>query len=108
MAFSLLSGHPWLLGGLSLLILAAGFILLRKKEIPRLPFIGLMLMAGGAAGNMTDRFLRGYVTDMIEPLFVRFPVFNLADTAITVGCALTALWLVFSKTPPAAGADSGK
>ena len=97
MAFSLLNGHPWLLGLLSLIILAGAFFFLRKKEIPRLPFIGLMLMAGGAAGNMTDRLFLGYVPDMIEVLFVQFAVFNVADAAITIGCGEIMLWLLLGR-----------
>ena len=95
MAFSLFSGHPWLLGLLGLAMLGSAILFLRKKEIPRLPFIGLMLMAGGAAGNITDRLIHGYVTDMIELLFIRFAVFNLADAALTVGCGLTMLYLLW-------------
>ena len=94
MAFSLFSGHSWLLGLLGLLIAAGAYLYLRKKEIPRLPFIGLMLMAGGAAGNMADRWFLGYVRDMIELKFVRFAVFNLADAALTVGCGLLILYVL--------------
>ena len=87
-AFSMLSGHPRLLGILSLAVIAGGFIWLRKKEIQPLPLTGLALMAGGAAGNMFDRLIRGFVPDMIEPLFMQFPVFNVADSCLTVGCVL--------------------
>ena len=52
-------------------------------------------MAGGAAGNMFDRLIRGYVPDMIETLFVNFPVFNIADACLTVGCALVMISLLF-------------
>ena len=51
-AFSLLSGHPRLLGILSLLLIAAGYVWLRKKDFGTFPMAGLALMAGGAAGNM--------------------------------------------------------
>ena len=54
-AFSLLSGHPRLLGILSLLLIASGYVWLRKKDFGTFPMIGLALMAGGAAGNMADR-----------------------------------------------------
>lgn len=100
MAFSLFSGHPWLLGFFSLVILTAAFLFLRKKEIPQLPFIGLMLMAGGAAGNMADRFFIGSVPDMIELLFIRFAIFNLADMALTAGCGLILLYLLRGKDQP--------
>lgn len=94
-AFSLLSGAPRLLGVLSLGLIAAGFLWLRKKNLRSFPLFALALMAGGAAGNMADRLIRGFVPDMIEALFVRFPVFNAADACLTVGCALVMASLLF-------------
>ena len=88
MAFSLLSGYPGLLGALSLILMAGAFLLLRKKRMPALARTGLMMMLGGAAGNAADRLIRGYVIDMVEPLFVNFAVFNLADACLVVGCGL--------------------
>ena len=46
--------------------------------------IGLML--GGAAGNLIDRIIHGRVTDFIDPM--RFPAFNVADSAINMGIAI--------------------
>ena len=43
---------------------------------------------GGAAGNACDRLLQGFVTDMLEPLFVNFAVFNVADACLVIGCLL--------------------
>ena len=40
----------------------------------------------GGLGNMIDRIRLGYVVDMIETLFMNFPVFNVADCFITCGC----------------------
>jgi signal peptidase II len=57
--------------------------------------VGLALMAGGAAGNMADRLITGYVPDMIETLFVRFPIFNLADSCLTIGCVMLIISLLF-------------
>ena len=94
-AFSLLSGHPRLLGILSLLLIAAGYVWLRKKDFGTFPMVGLALMAGGAAGNMADRLISGYVPDMIETLFVRFPIFNLADSCLTIGCVMLIISLLF-------------
>ena len=87
-AFSMLSGYPRLTGIISLGLIVGGFIWLRRKEMAAFPLAGLALMAGGAAGNMLDRLIRGYVPDMIETLFVNFPVFNIADSCLTVGCVL--------------------
>ena len=97
MAFSLLSGHPVLLGILSLGILAVAFLTLRKKKPAPLSQVGLMMMLGGATGNLTDRLLNGYVPDMIEFLFVRFAVFNIADACLVIGCGLVMLDLFRGK-----------
>ena len=94
MAFSLLSGYPRVLGVLSLALIAGGYVWLRKKEIAAFPLFGLALMAGGAAGNMLDRLIRGYVPDMIETLFMNFPVFNIADSCLTVGCVMLMISLL--------------
>ena len=87
-AFSMLSGAPRLLGVLSLVLIVGGFIWLRKKQFRTPALVGLALMAGGAAGNMFDRLIRGFVPDMIETQFVNFPVFNVADSCLVVGCVI--------------------
>ena len=50
-----------------------------------------VLCLGGALGNGIDRALHGYVVDMLEVEFMSFPVFNLADCAITVSAVLFVL-----------------
>jgi signal peptidase II len=55
-------------------------------------FWGVSLILGGAIGNIWDRHLHGYVIDFID-LRV-WPVFNLADSAITVGAVCTAIGLL--------------
>ena len=54
---------------------------------------GLALIAGGAAGNLLDRLLYGGVTDFLEldAGNFRWPAFNLADSAITIGAVLIIL-----------------
>ena len=95
-AFSILSGHPWLLGIAGLAAVCAAVLMLRKKNLSPLMRTGLMMMLGGAAGNMADRLLTGYVPDMIEILFVDFAIFNVADIFLCLGCAL-AVMAVFRK-----------
>ena len=94
-AFSMLNGYPRVLGILSLALIIGGYLWLRKQKLAPFPLAGLALMAGGAAGNMVDRLIRGYVPDMIETLFVNFPVFNIADSCLTIGCALVMISLLF-------------
>ncbi len=58
---------------------------------------GLALLLGGATGNLTDRILHGAVTDFFEVLFgsYRYPAFNVADSAITIGAILILLDVFF-------------
>lgn len=49
----------------------------------------MALIMGGAIGNLFDRLLFGYVVDFLD--FKIWPVFNVADSAITVGCVLLAV-----------------
>lgn len=95
MAFSLLSGRPWLLGIFSGACMVLGALVLGRYRLGRPAAIAAMLMLGGAAGNMLDRLLFGYVVDMIELLFVQFAIFNVADSALTIGCVLMAWSLLF-------------
>ena len=97
-AFSLLSGRPWLLGFLSLIIIIAAVLYLRKKRLHPVTLAGLMMMLGGAAGNMVDRFVHGFVPDMIEVLFVNFAIFNVADTFLCIGCGLVIISLLRKDT----------
>ena len=96
MAFSLLSGRSWLLGMISAAVIVLGLLALRRYRLGPLPSVAAMLMLGGAAGNMIDRLLHGYVVDMFEVLLFRFAIFNVADAALTVGCVLMAASLLFN------------
>lgn len=51
----------------------------------------LILIFSGAVSNLLDRLIRGYIVDFID--FRIWPVFNIADTAITVGLVLFAFSL---------------
>ncbi len=59
----------------------------------------LALLAGGAVGNLIDRIRLGAVVDYIDVHF--WPVFNVADLAVTTGAALLLISLV-ARTPPTA------
>lgn len=57
---------------------------------------GLALLAGGAAGNVTDRLLHGGVVDFLEFHWRQYyyPAFNVADSAIVMGAGLVMLELL--------------
>ena len=56
--------------------------------------LSLLLIFAGAAGNQIDRLTQGYVVDMFEFYWFSFPVFNFADTLITIGAVLFGLFAI--------------
>ena len=105
-AFSMFanSQSPWLriiLVALSVIFIAAlAWLLITTKSATWRTLAGLSLLIGGAAGNLTDRLVHGAVTDFFEVWFgtYRYPAFNVADSAITIGAILVLLDVLFS--PP--------
>ncbi len=69
---------------------------------------GLALLLGGATGNVTDRILHGAVTDFFEVWFgtYRYPAFNVADSAITIGAIFLLLDIFFGRRPVATHSSS--
>lgn len=56
---------------------------------------GMVMICAGAIGNLYDRVFIGAVTDYLEFLFVRFPIFNFADALVNVGCVLVGICVLF-------------
>ena len=95
-AFSSFQGQQWLFA----LIFGAFTLFLlwdmKRNSMGFKPFERWCIAAiwAGGLGNMIDRIRLGYVVDMIEVEFMRFPVFNVADSFITVGCVLLIAHLI--------------
>jgi signal peptidase II len=88
---------------LAVAVILALFVRRRVHGVTR--ELALSLIFGGALGNLVDRLTTGLVVDFIEVGVGRwhFPVFNVADSAVTIGVVLFALrW-----THPAADAVGG-
>lgn len=104
MAFGWLSGNPLLLAAVTVLVLLALFLYLKKQKVTGFEALGLGLLIGGALGNLFDRIVYGYVIDMLEPLFMNLFVFNVADAGITVGASILMICLLFGKEETKDGA----
>lgn len=67
------------------------------KQSPRSSLFstGLSLVLGGIIGNLIDRLHYQYVVDMIQLDFINFNIFNIADSAITIGIVLIFIYLIF-------------
>ena len=96
MAFSLLQGGRWFFLVMTLIAFGALFVVLKKKWVTHpLGLWSLAAIAGGALGNLIDRIRLGYVVDMIEVEFIRFPVFNVADCFVVCGAILLVIYVLF-------------
>lgn len=94
-AFSIMEGRISVLILLPLVMIIGAVIfmlIMRKKGHPVL-MTSVALIAGGGIGNLIDRIALGYVVDYLD--FRVFPVFNLADIAVCVGCGLLIVYVLF-------------
>lgn len=89
-AFGMLAGKTWFFIGVTSLVLLGMVLAYRwiNKAGPMYQW-ALGLVAGGAIGNLIDRLRFAKVIDFLD--FRIWPVFNLADTAISIGVALILL-----------------
>jgi signal peptidase II len=88
-----------------LAVLAIGITILLVRTMQRATdrwvIIGLTLVLGGALGNLSDRlfrapgFLRGHVVDFVSVGW--WPVFNVADSCVTVGAVILIVRTLFAK-----------
>jgi signal peptidase II len=91
MAFSQGQGLGRLIGLLAIGV-AVWLWLSLKKATTNLSLVGTAMLIGGALGNVVDRLFRGEkwlagsVIDFIDLQW--FPVFNIADSAVTLGAAM--------------------
>jgi signal peptidase II len=95
------SSSPWLtpflvLSSIAVMILLV-WMLVKGRAGGTLAHGGLALILGGAAGNAIDRLIHGGVTDFLEVRLgtFRWPAFNAADSAITIGAVLVLFELFF-------------
>ncbi len=73
------------------------FIMSKKNDISLCVLISLGFILAGGIGNLIDRLFRGYVIDYIDinPL-IKYPVFNIADMFIVIGCIAVAINLIIN------------
>lgn len=107
-AFSILEGRLTVIV-LAGILIAGAIVATERRAAGRLGLglgIALALPLGGALGNLIDRLRLGYVTDFLDFRAINFPVFNVADSAITVGILLLLLRTLRgeSRAPEAEGA----
>lgn len=100
-AFSMLREHTWVLILISAIIVVVVAAFVRRGFFQGwLGLTAAMLVMCGGVGNLIDRVVLGYVTDMFQTTFMNFAVFNLADCCITVGVVLLFIYVLFFYPDP--------
>ena len=84
-AWSSFSGERWLLIGVT------GARIVRHP----LGVWSLTAVIGGGVGNLIDRVRLGYVVDMLDCMFIEFPVFNVADCFVVCGTIAALVYYIW-------------
>ena len=96
-AFSSFEGQQWLFALIFsvLTVLIVYEMIKNTMHFSKPEWWCIAAIYAGGLGNMIDRVRLGFVVDMIEVEFIRFPVFNVADCFITCGCIAMIISLLF-------------
>lgn len=73
------------------------YVLIRTPDAPKYTRIHVLLVmiAGGAIGNLADRLRLDYVVDFIYIVLINFPIFNVADMYVTFSTAILIIQILF-------------
>lgn len=101
-AWGMLEGQMWLFAVITIAVIA-GILYYFHKHAQGQPLfqLSLMVILGGAIGNFIDRMLRGEVVDFVDVLIpvvnYHFPIFNIADAALTIGVILMIIFVIYDE-----------
>ncbi|HWQ05981.1 MAG TPA: signal peptidase II [Feifaniaceae bacterium] len=98
-AWGMMQGFRWVFIPVTLIVGALILYVLIKnhKSLCIFSRITLALLFAGAMGNLIDRAILGYVRDFFDFCLINFPVFNVADSSLSVGCVLLVIDALFLK-----------
>ena len=99
-AWGILAGQMWFFYAVTVVVVIGLVYYIQKMGRVHVLFgTALGLMLGGAIGNFIDRLFRKEVVDFIDTIIFGydFPIFNVADSALTVGVLLLMIFMVFEE-----------
>lgn len=98
-AFSMMAGQRiWLVIASVVGVALCSILLVRNGRKSRVLYWSMVLIIGGALGNLIDRLFRGgAVVDYLDIQLFPFAIFNFADCCVTVGTVLLFIYILFSK-----------
>lgn len=95
-AFGMLQNQRWFFMIVSTVAIVGLLVyLIRYKPKSLWVRVSIAMIIGGGIGNMIDRIFLGYVIDFIYFKLIDFPVFNVADSFVTVGCGILIVYLFY-------------
>ena len=92
-AFGLFGGHPLIMAAVALAVVLLFYSWYRQDGASTATHLIFGLILGGAIGNIIDRVRFGFVIDFFDLHW--WPVFNVADSAISVGIVSLLLLIAF-------------
>ncbi|HWQ79757.1 MAG TPA: signal peptidase II [Anaerovoracaceae bacterium] len=97
-AFSMFQNKTEFLIAIQLVVIAGVLVYLikRRKKDHWCLLLSLSFIAAGGVGNLIDRASNGYVVDFLD--FHVWPVFNVADMSVCIGCGLLVIYMFFIET----------
>jgi len=78
---------------LTVITIVLVYLIKRQKKEHWCLLVSLSLIAAGGIGNLIDRAINGYVVDFLDFRF--WPIFNVADISVCVGCGLLVVYMFF-------------
>ncbi|ANU19711.1 signal peptidase II [Planococcus plakortidis] len=101
-AWGMLEGQMWLFAVITIVVIVAILYYFHKHAGGQPLFqLALMVLLGGAIGNFIDRMYRGEVVDFVDVLIpvinYDFPIFNVADAALTIGVVLMVIFVIMDE-----------
>lgn len=112
-AWGMLEGQMWLFTIVTIVVVI-GILYYFHKEAKGKPYfqLSLMVLLGGTLGNFIDRLFRGEVVDFADVLIpvinYEFPIFNVADAALTIGVIMLIVVLYFEEKAEKAAKRKGE
>lgn len=98
-AWNILEGKMWFFYIITTMICVVLVIALFKyRAESKWLTIGLSLILGGAIGNFIDRLRLSYVVDTFQIEFFNFPIFNVADVALTIGVVCVFIYIILDES----------
>lgn len=95
MAFSLFGGARWIFIIVTVAVCGVAlWYMFSDRCKPLWLYWSIGVTVAGGIGNLIDRTFYGFVIDFIEPVFMNFAIFNIADCAVTLGAVSLVSYLV--------------